>query len=239
MAEAVVTLTYRQKLPFSRDEVDDCVTEFVETMWRKHVCGFAPSAEPCGYKRWVTKCARNYVIDYLRKLKRKRSHRRALPEVQLDDGTSVPLDYPDPSPLPEEIAFREEALRLIEMAGEGLTRLEREVFFRHHLDDWSAKDLAADLHISENAVYQMLHRAGRHLRSELEKRGIPEEALRELLATTPPITCIIIIQYHNRTRISKNILKIGQKTRKISASLGVIYSSSECQTPCKAGGGGL
>lgn len=165
--------------------MDDCVTEFVEAMWRRHGCGFAPTGDPCKYQRLAMKCAHDHVIDYLRKLKRERDQQCAWPESQLEDGSFVPWDCSDSSPLPEEIAFQDEFRRLIELACEGLTPHQRELFYRHDIEGERIGDIAVSLNISEKAADQALRRARRRIQSNLKKQGISEEDLRGLLATPP------------------------------------------------------
>ncbi len=191
MAEAVAAQIQRMRHtthrpPLANDDWDDCIAEFVEAMLRKGGCVLDPASEPCEFRGLVMKSAHDHVIDYLRKWVREHRYQCSWPEAQSEDGSFVPLDCPDPSPLPEEIACRSEFRRLIESAGEGLTPLQRDLFYRHDLNGELISDIAASLHKTEKAVEEALRRARRRIQSKLAQQGMTRGDLEGLLTTSTP-----------------------------------------------------
>ncbi|HID22193.1 MAG TPA: sigma-70 family RNA polymerase sigma factor, partial [Planctomycetaceae bacterium] len=68
-----------------------------------------------------------------------------------------------------------ERSELLRQALERLTRREREMLLLKYTEDWSYRELAEHLGISEAAVESRLHRARQRLREELARYDLTEE----------------------------------------------------------------
>jgi RNA polymerase sigma-70 factor (ECF subfamily) len=71
--------------------------------------------------------------------------------------------------------LRDERQRLTRQALEGLSRQDAEILLLKYTEDWSYRDLATHLGISESAVEARLHRARNRLRGELAKLNVMGE----------------------------------------------------------------
>jgi RNA polymerase sigma factor (sigma-70 family) len=78
-----------------------------------------------------------------------------------------PQDTARPTANPLAWLLSDERQRLVRAALERLSRRDAEILLLKYTEDWSYRDLAAHLGISESAVETRLHRARGRLRSEL------------------------------------------------------------------------
>ena len=121
---------------------------------------------------WLYRLAVWQTLQYRRRAGRQRklagNYARSLPADDSADNASDPLVW----------LLADERQRLTRVALERLSRQDAEILLLKYTEDWSYRDLAAHLGISESAVEARLHRARGRLRAELASQG---KKLRHLL----------------------------------------------------------
>jgi len=118
-------------------------------------------------RAWLTRGARNRIIDRFRRRSRERpADPPAAAGEELDDGAFEDL-LPAPDGGPESAFIRELLLEEIEAALGELPREQREVFVAHELDGVSFRELSARSGVSVNTLLARKRYAVLHLRQRL------------------------------------------------------------------------
>jgi len=118
-------------------------------------------------RAWLTRVARNRIIDRFRRRSRERpADPPAAAGEELDDGAFEDL-LPAPDGGPESAFIRELLLEEIEAALGELPREQREVFVAHELDGVSFRELSARSGVSVNTLLARKRYAVLHLRQRL------------------------------------------------------------------------
>src|SRR6266853_104812 len=115
---------------------------------------------------WLTRVARNRIIDRFRSRSREPRAVSAAAAEELDDSTFEDL-LPAPDSGPESAFIRELLLEEIETALEELPREQREVFVAHEIDGVSFKELSARSGVSVNTLLSRKRYAVLHLQQRL------------------------------------------------------------------------
>lgn len=121
----------------------------------------------CRFSSWLTRIAINSALMLLRK-------RRSRPEVSCDqrgnDGRTWEIwEFPDPSPHPEQIYERRQALDILSRAIKRLPPAYRSVLTQLHDHEHSMQRIADTVGITVAATKSRLRRARLIIRSTLEK----------------------------------------------------------------------
>lgn len=121
----------------------------------------APISDPNKIAPWLYRLAVTQSLLYRRKLGRRRKlkDRYANREQPFED------DNREPDPLGWLLA--DERRALIRKAIDRLSQRDAEILMLKYTENWSYRDLARHLGISESAVEARLHRARRRLREQL------------------------------------------------------------------------
>jgi RNA polymerase sigma-70 factor (ECF subfamily) len=110
---------------------------------------------------WLYRLAIWQTLQYRRRLGRQRKlagdYARSLPCDDSIDNDSDPLAW----------LLRDERQRLTRLALQRLSRKDVEILLLKYTEEWSYRELATHLGISESAVEARLHRARGRLRGEL------------------------------------------------------------------------
>lgn len=120
---------------------------------------------------WLYRVAVRTALMHRRKLGRQRRLRDSFAR-QLDGAAAAGLD--DANPLAWLLA--DERSHMIRQAIERLRSRDAEILLLKYTEDWSYRDLAEHLGISEGAVETRLHRARQKLRRELVKNHVVEDS---------------------------------------------------------------
>ncbi|TLY85520.1 MAG: sigma-70 family RNA polymerase sigma factor [Gammaproteobacteria bacterium] len=122
-------------------------------------------------RAWLTRVARNRIIDRFRRRSRERpADPPAAAGEELDDGADDGAFedlLPAPDGGPESAFIRELLLEEIEAALGELPREQREVFVAHELDGVSFRELSARSGVSVNTLLARKRYAVLHLRQRL------------------------------------------------------------------------
>jgi len=118
-------------------------------------------------RAWLTRVARNRIIDRFRRRSRQRpADPPAAAGEELDDGAFEDL-LPAPDGGPESAFIRELLLEEVEAALGELPREQREVFVAHELDGVSFRELSARSGVSVNTLLARKRYAVLHLQQRL------------------------------------------------------------------------
>ena len=128
----------------------------------------APVADPAKLPGWLYRVAVRQALLYRRRQGRQRRRDKAYAERKATAGPE------SPDPLRWLLAAERSAL--LRRALEHLPRRDRELLLLKYTEDWSYRQLAEHLGISQPAVEARLHRARRRLREELARRNVTEES---------------------------------------------------------------
>jgi len=115
---------------------------------------------------WLTRVARNRIIDRFRRKSRERLTGPPATEDEEHDEAFEDL-LPDPDGGAESSVIRELLLEEIEAALEELPHEQREVFVAHELDGLSFKELSARSGVSVNTLLSRKRYAVLHLQQRL------------------------------------------------------------------------
>src|SRR6185295_8157240 len=99
--------------------------------------------------------------------RRRQGRRRKLIERYADRESPTESSHREPDPLDWLVA--DERKRLVRQALDRLPRRDAEILLLKYSEDWSYRQMAEQLGLSESAVEARLHRARQKLRSELRK----------------------------------------------------------------------
>jgi RNA polymerase sigma-70 factor (ECF subfamily) len=150
----------------NREDTEDVMQETLIKAYT-HLNDFRGS---CCFSTWLTRIAINTALMLLRK-KRSRS---ALSSCQLEseERTRGPWEFPDPSHDPEQIYTKCQVLDLLARAVEALPTSDRTTLELHHGRERSLRECADEVGITVAAAKSRLLRARLRLRSDLERKRI-------------------------------------------------------------------
>jgi RNA polymerase sigma-70 factor (ECF subfamily) len=116
-------------------------------------------ADADGLRRWLYRVAVRQTLLY-----RRRTARRDQRIRRLVDAEST---LPPPSLEPEQLFLASEQRQLVNAALDKLNRRDCEILLLKYIENWSCRQIADRLGVSETAVKSRLLRARKGLRSEL------------------------------------------------------------------------
>jgi RNA polymerase sigma factor (sigma-70 family) len=128
----------------------------------------APLADASKVAPWLYRLAVTQSLLY----RRKQGRRRKLVDRYAQQNRPGPADHRESDPLGWLLA--EERRELIRRAIRRVPRRDAEILLLKYTEDWSYRELAGRLGISESAVQARLHRARSRLRSELAALDVIE-----------------------------------------------------------------
>jgi RNA polymerase sigma-70 factor (ECF subfamily) len=128
----------------------------------------APLREPSRVGPWLYRLAVRLVLLYRR---RRGRQRRLLDQYAQSRGHQCEL-----SSTPDPLAYliRDERGELIRTTLATLPRRDAEILLLKYTEDWSYRELAAHLGVSQNAVEARLYRARKRLREAIANTGTSE-----------------------------------------------------------------
>ncbi len=130
----------------------------------------SPLADPAKVAPWLYRLAVRQSLLYRRKLGR----RRKLTDEYARRNRPAEADNREPDPLGWLLA--EERRGLIRTALDRLPEHDAEILLLKYTEDWSYRELAKRMGISESAVQSRLHRARERMRRELAALKVIEPA---------------------------------------------------------------
>lgn len=119
---------------------------------------------------WLYRIAVRTALMHRRRMGRQRRLRDTF-AVQLDNAVANGLDEQDPL----SWLLADERSLMIRQAVERLPSRDAEILLLKYLEDWSYRQLAEHLGITEGALETRLHRARQKLRRELLRSHVVEE----------------------------------------------------------------
>jgi RNA polymerase sigma-70 factor, ECF subfamily len=118
------------------------------------------------FSTWLTRIAINEALMWLR---RKRASREvSIAEPTTENGTTLPLDSPDPSPSPEDSYLQREWKEILFRAMNELTPAMRTAIKLRHISELSAGETAGVMGVSAAAVKARIFHGRRKLRGMLK-----------------------------------------------------------------------
>ena len=118
-----------------------------------------PFRGKCSFKTWLFTIARNCAIDHLRK-------EQKISDLSLEDNISL-SDTADT----EKEYFREEQKKELYRAMKRLNPEYYQVLYLMYFEDLDTSDIARIMHKAKRQVSDLIFRARKSLRSELERKG--------------------------------------------------------------------
>jgi RNA polymerase sigma factor (sigma-70 family) len=128
----------------------------------------SPLADPTKVAPWLYRLAVTQSLLY----RRKQGRRRNLTDRYAKRNRPSPADCREPDPL--EWLLAEERRELVRRAITRLAPRDAEILLLKYTEDWSYRDLAKHLGISQSAVEARLHRARKRLRTQLAASEVVE-----------------------------------------------------------------
>jgi len=119
--------------------------------------------DPNSIGAWLYRLAVVGALQY----RRRQGRRRKLVEQYAERGAPAEKNSRDPDPLDWLLA--DERKSMVRQALERLPRRDAELLLLKYSEDWSYRQMAEHLGMSESAVEARLHRARQKLRSELHR----------------------------------------------------------------------
>jgi RNA polymerase sigma-70 factor (ECF subfamily) len=147
-------LRFAQGILGSLEEAEDVVQEALVSLW-ENAAGWRPEAL---IGTWLHTVCYNRAIDRLRR------RRNLVDEGALDE-------VPDAGELAETSLVREETARSVRNAVERLPVRQRAAVLLFHFQDFSQREAAESMGVSESAFESLLARARRQLREWLAAEG--------------------------------------------------------------------
>jgi len=129
----------------------------------------SPLADRSKVAPWLYRLAVTQSLLY----RRRQGRRRKLTDSYARWNRPTEQDNREPDPLGWLLA--EERCRLIRTALDRLPKRDAEILLLKYTEDWSYRDLADRLGISQSAVQARLHRARKRMRSELAALEVIEQ----------------------------------------------------------------
>ncbi|MGD9126691.1 MAG: sigma-70 family RNA polymerase sigma factor [Planctomycetia bacterium] len=146
---------------YTRVGEPEAVDEVMQEVSMAAVRQAAPLRDPSKVAPWLYRLAVTQCLLYRRKMGR----RRKLTDRFAEDRQPVESDNREVDPLGWLLA--DERRQLIRTAVARLPKRDAEILLLKYTEDWSYRDLAGHLGISESAIEARLHRARARLRKEL------------------------------------------------------------------------
>jgi RNA polymerase sigma-70 factor (ECF subfamily) len=154
---------------FARLREVDGVDEVMQAVAVAAIRQQAPLLDLSKVAPWLYRLAVWQTLQYRRRTGRQRklagNYAQSLAAAPSADQTSDPLAW----------LLSDERQRLTRTALARLSRQDAEILLLKYTEDWSYRDLAAHLGISESAVEARLHRARQRLRGELANLNVTGE----------------------------------------------------------------
>ena len=161
---AVQTLSRR----FPAQEVDELTAAFFARVYRLVTDEYSWKVPFTVYLRTVLL---NLGRDHLTKLIRRREREASL-DGESGAGAQAAARAEAPEPSPEQAVLDRERLDGLRRAAWGLPPTDRQILLELVVDGRPAAEVAEELGMSRNAVYQRLHRVRDRLRKQLEAEGL-------------------------------------------------------------------
>lgn len=137
------------------------VDEVMQEVSLAAVAGRSAPTDPEKVPAWLYRVAVTQALLYRRKMGRRRKlvdrYLQKSPEAAQGETPSNPLTW----------LLADERRRLVRVALEQLPPKDAEILLLKYTEDWSYRELAARLDISESAVEARLHRARKKMREKL------------------------------------------------------------------------
>ncbi len=124
---------------------------------------------PFAFSTWLFRIGTNNCIDFTRRQRVRAFFLRA-PLTGSDDGALF-LDLPDRSLNPQEAVIREERIRLMRTAVQGLPARYRQLVERRYFDERSYEELSIEYQKPLGTIKAQLHRARELLGQSLGHHG--------------------------------------------------------------------
>ena len=118
-----------------------------------------PFRGKCSFKTWLFTIARNCAVDHLRKDQK-------ISDLSLDEHLVI-SDVTDT----EKEYFKEEQKKELYRAMKRLNREYYQVLYLMYFEDLDTSDIARIMHKAKRQVSDLIFRARKSLRSELERKG--------------------------------------------------------------------
>lgn len=144
------------------------VDEVMQEVSLAAVAGRSPLADPAKVAPWLYRLAVTQALLY----RRKQGRRRKLTDRYARRYRPSGQDCRELDPL--EWLLAEERRGHVRSALARLLRRDAEILLLKYIEDWSYRDLAQHLGISQSAVEARLHRARKRLRAELAALQVVE-----------------------------------------------------------------
>jgi RNA polymerase sigma factor (sigma-70 family) len=144
------------------------VDEVMQEVSLAAVAGRAPLADPTKVAPWLYRLAVTQSLLY----RRKQGRRRKLTDRYARRRQPREEDCREPDPL--EWLLAEERREQTRAAVARLPRRDAEILLLKYTEDWSYRELAEHLGISQSAVEARLHRARKRLRTQLAALNVVE-----------------------------------------------------------------
>jgi len=144
---AIYNLCYR--MLYNRTEAEDATQE---TFWKAWT-NFSKYDFNRSFSTWILSIAAHYCIDLQRKKK--------VPEIEIDETMEEII--PDPIPHPEQEAIKNEEEQQIQDMLNSLNETDRAAIVLRYWYDFSDREIAESLSVSESAVKSRLFRARKQL----------------------------------------------------------------------------
>ena len=140
-----------------RDAVDEVLQEVALAAVRR------PPRDLAKLAPWLYQTAVRQALQYRRRAgRRKRRERVAAERECVDNNRASPLDW----------VLADERSQIVKQALQMLRPADREILLLKYTEDWTYRQLADHLGMSESAVESRLHRARAALRRELSRRNV-------------------------------------------------------------------
>lgn len=150
----------------SRLGEDQAVDEVLQDLSLAAVAHRQGPSDPGKLAPWLYRLAVRYSLLY----RRKRGRQRRLLDRYFLQKHADSLESKAQGPLDWLLA--DERCRLVREALGGLPERDREILLLKYTEDWSYRDLARHLGISESAVEARLHRVRQRLRERLARQDL-------------------------------------------------------------------
>jgi RNA polymerase sigma-70 factor (ECF subfamily) len=142
------------------------VDEVMQEVALAAVAQRAPLSDPARVGAWLYRLAVRQVLLYRRRCGRQRKLIGGYAAVQDQGVAADPLDW----------LLQDERKDLVREALGRLPRRDAEILLLKYSEDWSYRELAAHLGVSESAVEARLHRARKRLREAILRTHIIEDS---------------------------------------------------------------
>jgi RNA polymerase sigma factor (sigma-70 family) len=140
-----------------------------EVMQEVAVAQRAPLSDLARVGAWLYRLAVRQALLYRRRHGRQRKLVGAFVASQASERAA------SHSPDPLDLLLRDERRALVREALQRLPRRDREILLLKYTEDWSYRELAMHLGVSESAVEARLHRARQRLRQAMSDRNPEDE----------------------------------------------------------------